>query len=169
MQRTGECFEPQLTAFTCSYCAYMSGDTAGAMRIQYPATTKVIKLPCTGKTDARYIMSAFEDGADGVYIIACPIGNCHHVRGNERARARVVHTKKLLDQVGLGGERLDIFFLSAGMGESFAQAAKEMNDRIMRLGPSPLRMGGKEVGAGEAGEQKNGGDETGEQSVEATQ
>ena len=134
-------FEPELTAFTCGYCAYMSGDTAGALRIQYPANVKVIRLPCTGKTDARYLMSAFEQGADGVYIIACPIGNCHHVRGNERAKARVVRTKKLLDQVGLGGERLDIFFLSGGMGESFAVAAREMTERVRRLGPNPLRNG----------------------------
>ncbi|MBE0618146.1 MAG: hydrogenase iron-sulfur subunit [Proteobacteria bacterium] len=136
-------FEPELTAFTCSYCAYMSGDTAGAMRLQYPANVKVVKLPCTGKTDARYLLSAFEEGADGVYVIACPIGNCHHVRGNERARARVDRTKKLLDQVGLGGGRLDIFFLSGGMGESFAVAAREMTERIRKLGPNPLRNGGR--------------------------
>ena len=134
-------FEPELTAFTCSYCAYMSGDTAGALRVQYPANVKVVKLPCTGKTDARHIFSAFEEGADGVYVIACPIGNCHHVRGNERARARVDRTRKLLDQVGLDGSRLDIFFLSGGMGESFATAAREMTERIRKLGPNPLRNG----------------------------
>ncbi|MEW6486384.1 MAG: hydrogenase iron-sulfur subunit [Thermodesulfobacteriota bacterium] len=134
-------FQPELTAFTCSYCAYMSGDTAGALRLQYPATVKVVKLPCTGKADARYLLAAFEEGADGVYVIACPIGNCHHVRGNERARARVERTRKLLEQVGLEGERLGIFFLSGGMGESFAAAAREMTERIRRLGPSPLRSG----------------------------
>jgi len=141
MQESASPFEPELTAFTCSYCAYMSGDTAGALRIQYPANVKVVRLPCTGKTDARYLLSAFEEGADGVYVIACPIGNCHHTRGNERAQARVLRTKKLLDQVGLGGDRLDIFFLSGGMGESFAVAAREMAERVRRLGPNPLRNG----------------------------
>jgi coenzyme F420-reducing hydrogenase delta subunit len=132
-------FEPELTAFTCSYCAYMSGDTAGALRIQYPANVKVLKLPCTGKTDPRHIFAAFEQGADGVYVIACPIGNCHHVRGNERARARVARAKKLLEQAGLHADRLEIFFLSGGMGDSFAHAAREMTERIRKLGPSPLR------------------------------
>ena len=124
----------------------MSGDTAGALRVQYPHNVKVLRWPCTGKADPRYLMAAFEQGADGVYIIACPIGNCHHVRGNERARARVHRTQKLLDQVGLGGERLDIFFLSGGMGESFAAAAREMTERICKLGPSPIRNGnGKSI------------------------
>lgn len=134
-------FEPELTAFTCGYCAYMSGDTAGSLRVQYPASTKVVRLPCTGKTDARYLLAAFEQGADGVYVLACPIGNCHHVRGNERAKARVERTQKLLDRIGLGGERLGIFFLSGGMGESFALAARTMTERIRKLGPSPLRNG----------------------------
>jgi len=79
-------FEPEITAFMCNYCAYMSADTAGTQRIQYPANVKLVRLPCTGKTDIRYILKAFEEGADGAYIIACPIGNCHHVAG-ERARA----------------------------------------------------------------------------------
>ncbi len=132
-------FEPELTFFTCNYCAYMAGDTAGALRIQYPANVKMVRLPCTGKIDVRYILAAFEQGADGVYIVACPIGSCHHVRGNERARSRVQYAKKVLDQIGLGNERLDIFFLSAGQGASYAQKAKEMVERVRKLGPNPLR------------------------------
>jgi len=78
------------------------------------------------------------EGADGVYVIACPKGNCHHVRGNERGELRVEHTKKILDEVGLGGDRLNIYFLSGGQGKSFANAAQEMTDRIKELGPNPI-------------------------------
>lgn len=132
-------FEPDLTLFTCNYCAYMAGDTAGALRVQYPANVKLVRLPCTGKIDVRYILSAFEHGADGVYIVACPIGSCHHVRGNERARSRIEFAKKILDQIGLGRERLDIFFVSAGQGTAYALKAREMTERVRKLGPNPLR------------------------------
>jgi coenzyme F420-reducing hydrogenase delta subunit len=74
-----------------------------------------------------------------VYVVGCPIGNCHHVRGNERGKARVERAKQLLDDIGLSGERLDIFFLSGGMGATFAQYAEEMTERIRALGPNPLR------------------------------
>jgi len=133
-------FEPEITAFMCIYCGYMAADTASALRIEYPANVKLIKLPCTGKTDARYLLKAFEDGADGVYVVACPKGNCHHVRGNERAELRVERTKKILDEIGLGGERLNIYFLSGGQGLSFADAAKEMTERIRELGPNPMKQ-----------------------------
>ncbi|MBM4423180.1 MAG: hydrogenase iron-sulfur subunit [Chloroflexi bacterium] len=132
-------FEPEITGFYCLYCGYMAADTAGALGIQYPANVKFVRLPCTGKTDIRYILEAFEQGADGVFVVACPIGNCHHVRGNERGRARVKRARKILDEVGLGGERLDMFFMSGSQANAFAIAAKTMTDRIRALGPSPLK------------------------------
>ena len=132
-------FEPEITAFYCIYCGYMAADTAGLLKIDYPANVKFLRLPCTGKTDVRYLLEAFEQGADGVYIVACPIGNCHHVRGNERGLARLTRAKQILDEVGLGGERLDMFFMSGSQAHSFVAAAKEMTERVRQLGPNPLK------------------------------
>jgi coenzyme F420-reducing hydrogenase delta subunit len=139
-QHNGDDFEPQITAFYCIYCGYMAADSAGALQAQYPANVKFVRLPCTGKTDIRYLLEAFEQGADGVYQVACPIGNCHHVRGNERGYARLKRAKQILDDVGLGGERLEMFFVSGSQGHTFAKTAKEMTERIRALGPSPLRF-----------------------------
>lgn len=132
-------FEPEITAFMCIYCGYMAADTAGSLRIPYPPNVKLVRLPCTGKTDPRYILKAFEDGADGVYVVACPVGNCHHVRGNERGFERVKWTKKLLDDIGLDGDRLEMYFMSGGQGRAFAEAAEEMTNRVLELGPNPLK------------------------------
>ena len=132
-------FEPEITTFMCNYCAYMAADTAGTQRIQYPANVKLVRLPCTGKTDIRYILKAFEEGADGVYIEACPIGNCHHVRGNERGLRRVQKAQQILKSIGLQEERLDMFFMSGGQGQTFAEKASEMTERVRALGPNPLK------------------------------
>jgi F420-non-reducing hydrogenase iron-sulfur subunit len=139
LQRT-HTFEPEITAFYCIYCGYMAADTAGALEIQYPANVKFVRMPCTGKTDVRYLLEAFEQGADGVNIVACPIGNCHHVRGNERGWERLKRAKKILDEIGVGGERLDIFFMSGSQALAFANAAKTMTERIRELGPNPLKV-----------------------------
>ena len=132
-------FEPEITAFYCIYCGYMAADTAGALNIQYPANVKFIRLPCTGKTDIRYLLEAFEQGADGVYQIACPIGNCHHVRGNERGLARLKRAQKILDEIGIGRERLEMFFMSGSQAQTFATSVDKMTDRIRELGPNPLK------------------------------
>jgi F420-non-reducing hydrogenase iron-sulfur subunit len=132
-------FEPEITAFYCIYCGFMAADTAGALGVQYPANVKFVRLPCTGKTDIRYVLEAFEQGADGVYVVACPIGNCHHVRGNERGRARVQRAREILEEVGLEGERLGMFFMSGSQAQTFAAAAHTMTERIRKLGPNPLK------------------------------
>ncbi len=143
--KSPETFEPQITAFYCLYCGYMAADTAGALHIQYPANVKFIRMPCTGKTDIRYLLEAFEQGADGVYVVACPIGNCHHVRGNERGLARIERAKHILDSIGLGGERLEMFFMSGSQGNAFAIAAQTMVDRIIALGPNPLKSPSSQI------------------------
>lgn len=61
-------FASEIVAFCCHYCAYAAADLAGAMRLEYPTSIKVIELPCTGKLDVLYVLRAFEDGADGVLV-----------------------------------------------------------------------------------------------------
>lgn len=154
---TDQTFEPEITAFYCLYCGYMAADTAGALGIQYPANVKFVRLPCSGKTDIRYLLEAFEQGADGVYVVGCPIGNCHHVRGNERGRARLLRARKMLDEIGVGGERLDMFFMSGSQANAFAIAARTMTERIRALGPNPMKgKNGSGKGTEEAEEEEVG-------------
>jgi F420-non-reducing hydrogenase iron-sulfur subunit len=138
-QSVDDTFQPELTAFTCIYCGSMAADTAGALRLSYPANVKLFRFPCTGKVDVEYILKAFEEGADGVYIVACSIGNCHHVHGNVRATRRLSYARQLLEEIGLEGERLGIFYMSGSQAHAFANAAIQMTERVRRLGPSPLR------------------------------
>lgn len=107
--------------------------------MSYPSNVKVVKVPCTGRVDVLLILRAFESGVDGVYLAGCLEGECHFLRGNLRARRRVEYVKGLLEEVGLGGDRLEMFNLSASQGQRFAQFAQEMTERIRSLGPSPVR------------------------------
>jgi coenzyme F420-reducing hydrogenase delta subunit len=54
------------------------------------------------------------------------------------AKPRVNYTKKLIQEVGLEPERLEMFNMSAAMGPRFAEVAREFVERIRQLGPSPL-------------------------------
>lgn len=137
--RAEEGFEPNIVAFCCHYCAFAAADLAGVMRLQYPPNVKIIRIPCTGKIDIIYLLRAFEKGADGVFVAGCLEGNCHFVKGNIIARKRVEYTKKLLKDVGMDPERLEMFNLSSAMGPRFAEIARDFTKKIKELGPSPLR------------------------------
>ena len=129
----------EVVAFCCFYCAYAAADLAGVMRLSYPPNVKVILLPCTGGVDPLYILRAFEAGADGVFVAGCLEGQCHYQVGNLQAKSRVRYLKRLLDETGIGGERLEMFNLSSAQGPRFAEVAREMTERITALGPSPVK------------------------------
>ena len=108
------------------------------MRLTYPDSIRIIRLPCTGKVDVIYMMEAFQKGADGVYVVGCLEGECHYLTGNLRAKKRVEFTKRLLGEIGIEGERLEMYNIAASDGPRFAEVAKEMHEKIKALGPSPI-------------------------------
>ena len=87
-----------------------------------------------------FLLRAVEDGADGIYVAGCLEGECHFLEGNLRARKRVNYVKRVLEEIGIEPARVEMFNLSSAMGPRFAEIAREMTQRIQKLGPSPLRM-----------------------------
>ena len=109
------------------------------MRLEYPASVKIIHVPCSGKVDVLHLMRAIQKGADGAYIVGCLEGSCHFNEGNYRARERVEYVRSLLEEVGIEGDRVRMYNLTSGEGPTFAAYAKEMTDHIRALGPNPIK------------------------------
>jgi len=135
---TANGFEPRIVAYCCNYCAFAAADLAGSMRLRYPPNVLNVLLPCTGRVDVLHLMRAFERGADGVFVAGCLEGTCHFLEGNIQAKRRVQYAKQLLDAIGVGGDRLEMYNLSSSEGPRFAEIATEMTERIRELGPSPI-------------------------------
>jgi F420-non-reducing hydrogenase iron-sulfur subunit len=115
------------------------------MRLSYPTNVRIVKLPCSGRVDIIHLMKAMENGADGVYVAGCLEGDCHYQVGNLRAKKRVGFVKQILEQIGVGGERVAMYNLSAGQGPRFAEIAREFTEIIRKLGPSPLKTAKKKA------------------------
>jgi F420-non-reducing hydrogenase iron-sulfur subunit len=109
------------------------------MRLSYPTSVKVVKVPCTGRVDVLSMLKAFEAGADGIYIAGCLEGECHFLKGNLRAKKRLQYLKKLLAEVGIEPERAEMYNLSSAQGQRFAAIATEMTEKVRALGPSPVK------------------------------
>lgn len=135
-------FEPDILVFACHYCAYAAADLAGVLRLDYPPNIRIIKLPCTGKLEVIHLLRALEAGADGVYAAGCMEGECHFLKGNLWARKRVEHVKRLLTELGLEPERVEMYNMSSAMGARFAEVAREFTERIRALGPNPAKRRG---------------------------
>lgn len=129
-------FEPKIVAFLCNWCSYAGADLAGISRIQYPASIRVIRVPCSGRVDPLYILKALQNGADGVLVSGCHPGDCHYLTGNYVARRRFAVLHDLLEFVGIEPGRVSFSWVSAAEGERFAAVVREVTERVRQLGPN---------------------------------
>ena len=56
-------FKPTIVAFCCNWCSYAGADLSGTNRLQYPATVKIIRIPCSCRLNPMFILRAFQRGA----------------------------------------------------------------------------------------------------------
>jgi heterodisulfide reductase subunit A len=116
---------PKVLALACEWSAYGAADMAGVQRISYPPNVRLIRMNCSARFDPYHILWAFLNGADGVFLGACPPGECHYGLGNLYARERVEKLKTELVAHGVNPCRLHLEFLTVDDGAKFARAAAD--------------------------------------------
>jgi F420-non-reducing hydrogenase iron-sulfur subunit len=133
-----ESFEPKIVAFACNWCSYAGADLAGVSRIQYPPTTRIIRVMCSGRVSPMFILEALRAGADGVLVTGCHLGDCHYISGNEKAVHNIEMARSLIELLGIESERLRLEWISAAEGARFAEVVQEFTDQVRELGVNPL-------------------------------
>jgi len=88
-------------------------------------------LPCSSKVETLAIIKAFESGADGVFVMGCAEGLCQLIDGNARAKRIVNHTKKLLVEIGINPDCLEM--IVPGPDDNFDIVAKNITKKISAL------------------------------------
>ncbi len=129
-------FKPRIVGFLCNWCCYGGADLCGVSRFQYPPYLRVIRVMCSGRVDMSFILKAFSNGADGVFVGGCHLNDCHYnTEGNYDALSVMHLSKKLLNLIGVNPDRLRLEWVSAGEGIRFAEVMNDFSQRIKALGP----------------------------------
>lgn len=131
-------FEPKLIGFMCNWCSYAGADLAGVSRYQYPTNIRIVRVMCSARVDPSLVIEMFLQGADGVFVGGCHLGDCHYIKGNYYAERRMKLAAKILAKAGLEKERMRLEWVSASEGERFSRLMKEFTEQIRGLGPSPV-------------------------------
>jgi F420-non-reducing hydrogenase iron-sulfur subunit len=132
-------FEPNIIAFLCNWCSYAGADLAGTSRLNYPPNVKAIRVMCSGRVDPAFILEALKDGADGVLVAGCHLGDCHYQSGNYKTARRMKLLKKLLSDLNVDPKRVRFEYISASEGQKFADTVTSFVADLKQMGPSPLR------------------------------
>jgi len=125
-------YKPKLVCFSCRFgWGYLGDEAVLAAQIK-----NWIPIICSGKIDAAHIVDAFRRGADGVFILGCPEGDCHYQDGNFEAKKRVYLIQKVLRSFGIEPERVRIELSIDPEGKRIPGLVAEMTDVLLKLGPS---------------------------------
>jgi coenzyme F420-reducing hydrogenase delta subunit len=130
---------PFIIAFCCNRSAVRAKELAICMGYSLPENLKVVEVPCSGYVSMEYILSAFQNNAEGVLVLTCHAGNCHSEEGNIFARNRVEQLKDAFSHMNFEKERLEIKTLASNMGYEFAQIVCNFENTLKTLGSGDLK------------------------------
>jgi len=128
-------FEPTVIAFSCMFCAGCEPVAAKPEKSMKAAQLRVIRLHCLGKINSMHVLKAFENGADAVLVAG---GSCRFMEGLAVARKQIEYTRKLLEELGIEPQRLELAAFDRTAGSTFTEAAEGLIKRVRALGPNPL-------------------------------
>jgi F420-non-reducing hydrogenase iron-sulfur subunit len=109
---------------------------AGVSRLQYTTEARLIRVMCSGRVDLEFVLRAFSNGMDGVFIGGCRLNECNYItHGNYHALTMALLCKKIMEHIGLNPDRLRIAFMSSAEGNVFAETMSEFGAEVKELGP----------------------------------
>ena len=133
-------WEPKIIAFFCNWCTYGAADLAGVSRLEHPPNVRIVRLPCSGRVTPKFILAAFRQGADGVWVSGCHPGDCYYSKGNYYARRKFALIKNLLEHTGIEPGRLHFSWISSAESTKFVRVANEVIASVKNLGPAKNPM-----------------------------
>jgi F420-non-reducing hydrogenase iron-sulfur subunit len=109
---------------------------AGVSRLQYTTEARLIRVMCSGRVALEFVLRAFSNGMDGVFIGGCRLNECNYItHGNYHALNMVLLCRKIMEHIGLNPDRLRIEFMSSAEGILFAEVMSEFGNKVKELGP----------------------------------
>ncbi len=116
--------DPKILVFSTDKISDPAIDMAGLLKLHYPPAVYTIPVPCSSAIKPRWILYAFEQGFDGVFIAAdgtdCPYGeSC-----TEKTGLVVGATHQIMKDNGIDPARLKMAAICSVCSESFVKHVK---------------------------------------------
>ena len=120
--------KPKILVFRCQWAVFPSLDNG-----QLAPNIRVVDLPCASRVDTFHILEAFQQGIEGVMIVACPEDDCKQEKGSARAQHSVAALEKRLSQIGLQ-DRLHFCTVAPRYPDEFDKELRQFSQKIANIG-----------------------------------
>jgi len=128
-------FRPRILVFSTNNISDPGIDLAGSRHLRYPAQVSTMSVPCSSGLKPGWILHAFEQGLDGVFIGSdgdeCALLNdCGARTGRIIAQAQ-----ELMKAKGIAPQRLKMAAICSVCAEPFVGYMREFTATLTKLGP----------------------------------
>jgi heterodisulfide reductase subunit A len=130
---------PRILVFGCEWSSHAAAELAGVSKLSYPSEVRLVRVQCSARLDPMHVLWAFFNGADGVFLGACPPGDCHYINGNRFAQERISTLRGLLAESGFDPRRLCLEWITPDDPHDFVGKITSFANLIRVLRPSPTR------------------------------
>jgi len=89
--------DPKVVGFVCDWSVALAPLLDGTRLRELPSV-RVIPVPCSGFVRPDWLEDALTRGADGVFVLGCPYGDCLNREGNYLMRDRVDQLRRRLQR-----------------------------------------------------------------------
>jgi len=128
-------YEPRVLVFSTNAISDPGIDFAGLGHVDYPSSSRILRLPCSSMIRPEFILQAFKSGFDAVFV-AADGGDCPYLRDcPERTAKRVQRAYELLKENGIEQSRLRMAGICSVCSDAFARGVKGMYETAKKLGP----------------------------------
>ena len=128
-------FVPRVLVVSTSMISDPGIDFTGMGHLDYPVSSRVIRLPCSSMIRPEFILHAFESGFDAVYV-AADGGDCPYLRDcPERTAKRIQKAYDLMKENGIELSRLRMAGICSVCSDAFARGVRGIAETARKLGP----------------------------------
>lgn len=129
-----ETFSPKILVFSTDKISDPGIDQAGLRKLHYSPSVYVISLPCSSGIKPRWIMRAFQQGFDGVFIAADGHECSYSSKCAEHTNTIIVESQKLMKENNINPKRIRMAALCSVCAEPFVNHMGNFSKILSELG-----------------------------------
>ena len=123
---------PKILVFATEKISDPAIDLTGLLKKHYPATVYTITVPCSSSVKPRWILKAFEEGFDGVFIAADGTDCPYSEKCSDNTAAIVSYTQKIMKEKGIEPYRLKMAAICSVCAEPFVNHIKSLYEKLKK-------------------------------------
>jgi len=132
--------DPRVIGFVCDWAVATGDLTDEAGRLRAAPSVVLIRVPCSGFIRPAWLEDALRAGAQGVFVVGCPYGDCLNREGNYLMRERIDQLQRRLQRRKVEPARLVMMTHGLHDREAFLEEVRAMLStlRVLAAGaPAP--------------------------------